>query len=733
MRYQWVGTKDGDETDINGATAATYTPRPEDAGKTLKLRVHFTDGDGNTETPGASAPTEVIAETRVIVTLATAGNTQPWGITSDETTLWVTDTGSNRVYGYTLADETPKPEANFALDPANTSPTGAWSADETIYVADGDDSKLYAYSTDGSRNPTGDITLDADNTDPTGVWGNAHIIWIADGEDGKLYAHYRNGFRSPAWDQTLTAENTDPVGMWSNGYTMWVTDAEDEKAYAYRLSGGLRPATLDVSLSGLNTAPAGTWGDGITLYVADRTAGRIYPYGLPTVTNLQATGLPVIIRTLKVGTAVHADTSGITDGNRIPRDAFQYQWYLVQGTLDSAREIPGATNREYTPQEDQVGRFLQVRVSFQDSEGFEEALTSVVSEIILDADIPSAPNVVENALVIVWETPDEERDTTGYQVLRKERHSGGDYAVLVEDTGNTNTHHQDTTAEYGVEYAYVVRAINENGIGPHSNELFAVRIRANRPGTGMLIIDGTPQVDEVLLINSRDIRDEDGIDQATNASHTWFTNNVRIPGANSESYTVQDTDLGKTIRVETHMTDNRGFREKFTSAETVPVTEVVVWKTTMTVGSQTDPYGRTFLGYSDIVFEIGDLADNTIPLGRDTRTYVRSLYHYHNGDELRMTVTHALDDLTLHVGSHRFRFNHADSVILSDNLTRGYIFDLGSLTPGARHPGPGENQVARSAPDARNQPNAATLKGVAASHRNLDSLPGGQGPLPDSR
>ncbi len=679
MRYQWVAIDNGNASDIDGATAATYTPGPADAGKTLKLRVNFTDGDGNAEAPGASDSTEVIAKTGVIVTLGPAGNTQPWGITSDQTTLWVTDTGSNSVYSYTLADETAAPDGDFELTEGNASPRGAWSNDETIYVADGDDSKLYAYNMDGTRGIGKDVALDTDNSEPTGVWGNASIIWVADGGDDKLYAYHPDGLRYPGKDIALTADNTDPMGIWSNGYTMWVTDAEDAKAYAYRLRDGTQTALLDISLQARNANPAGAWGDGITLHVADRMTGRIYPYELPTVANLQADGLPVITGVIKVGTEVHADTSGISDGNGIPRDAFQYQWYLVLGTLNSATEISGATNRAYTPRDDQIGRFLQVRVSFRDAEGFEETLTSAVSDIILDADVPSAPNVVENALVIVWEAPDQERGATGYQILRKERHSNEDYTVLVEDTGTTDTHHRDTTAEYGVEYAYVVHALNENGVGPRSNELYAVRVRANRPGTGMLLIGNSPEVDQTLLMNSRNIQDEDGIDRATNKSIRWFADNVRISGANSGSYIVRESDLGKTIRVEIHLTDNRGFREAFTSAETAPVFEVVVWKTTMTVGSAPDTDGRTFLGYLDIVYEIGSLDEKTFTLDGQENA-VRSLFHHHNGDELRMTVTNPLDDrLTLHVGSHRFKFNDADSIVLSHNVTRGYIFNLGSL------------------------------------------------------
>ena len=43
--YQWLA----DDAEINGATASTYTLADDDAGKTIKVRVSFTDDAGNDE------------------------------------------------------------------------------------------------------------------------------------------------------------------------------------------------------------------------------------------------------------------------------------------------------------------------------------------------------------------------------------------------------------------------------------------------------------------------------------------------------------------------------------------------------------------------------------------------------------------------------------------------------------------------------------------------------------
>ena len=55
--YQWLGSRD---TEVQGAASATYTLVAEDEGKTIKVRVTFTDDAGNNETL-TSAPTAVVA------------------------------------------------------------------------------------------------------------------------------------------------------------------------------------------------------------------------------------------------------------------------------------------------------------------------------------------------------------------------------------------------------------------------------------------------------------------------------------------------------------------------------------------------------------------------------------------------------------------------------------------------------------------------------------------------
>ena len=58
--YQWTTNDGTTDTDIAGATGATYTLVSEDAGKTIRVRVSFTD-DANNEETLPSAPTAVVS------------------------------------------------------------------------------------------------------------------------------------------------------------------------------------------------------------------------------------------------------------------------------------------------------------------------------------------------------------------------------------------------------------------------------------------------------------------------------------------------------------------------------------------------------------------------------------------------------------------------------------------------------------------------------------------------
>ena len=58
--YQWILVDGNTETDISGETSSTYRPSSSDVGKTIKVRVSFTDDLDNAEGPLTSEQTAAV-------------------------------------------------------------------------------------------------------------------------------------------------------------------------------------------------------------------------------------------------------------------------------------------------------------------------------------------------------------------------------------------------------------------------------------------------------------------------------------------------------------------------------------------------------------------------------------------------------------------------------------------------------------------------------------------------
>ena len=104
----------------------------------------------------------------------------------------------------------------------------------------------------------------------------------------------------------------------------------------------------------------------------------------------------------------------------------------------------------------------------------------------------------------------------------------------------------------------------------------AVEASPNHLPTGVLRLGGMAEVGQALSVFGlgiwgRDIRDANGLRYATFNYH-WFRNDgstdVDIPDANGSSYTLTDSDQGKTIKVRVSFTDDGGNEESLTSAAT---------------------------------------------------------------------------------------------------------------------------------------------------------------------
>ena len=227
----------------------------------------------DSDTPAAPNPAANIFASHIA---RSEGNN--WSIWSDGTTMWIGDTGGDRLVAIARTEGSRRPgrdieldQGNAILEVRNAVLGGIWSDGDTMWVVDSGDAKLYAYGlADGSRRPGRDIELDHDF--PAGVWSDGNLIWVADGGHGsnKLYAYaLADGSRRPGRDIELDDDNDNPTGIWSDGDTVWVVEFFGMKLYAYGLADGSRRPGRDIELLPANSFPGGMWGDETTLYVMD--------------------------------------------------------------------------------------------------------------------------------------------------------------------------------------------------------------------------------------------------------------------------------------------------------------------------------------------------------------------------------------------------------------------------------------------------------------------------------
>ena len=232
--------------------------------------------------------------------LIAARNYSPRDIWSNGQTMWVVDSGEDKLYAYRTSDKARDDSQDFdTLDAAgNDQPRGIWSDGTTMWVTDSNDDEIYAYRmSDKTRDASKDFdTLDSENQIATGIWSDGATMWVADDHRNRIFAYQvSDKIRDDSKDfATLSAAgNTSPAGIWSDGTTMWVADYVDDKLYAYRMSDKTHDSSKDfgtLAAAG-NSDATGIWSDNTTMWVSDNNKDKVYSYNMdsPPPANLQAT------------------------------------------------------------------------------------------------------------------------------------------------------------------------------------------------------------------------------------------------------------------------------------------------------------------------------------------------------------------------------------------------------------------------------------------------------------
>ena len=291
--------------------------------------------------------------------------------------------------------------------------------------------------------------------------------------------------------------------------------------------------------------------------------------------NTPATGWPGITGTAFAGETLMATTNRIEDEDGLKRAVFTYQW------LANDVEISDATDSSYTVTATDEGNPIHVRVTFTDDAGNEETLTSnPVVAATFNSIATGAPTISGTTQVgqILTASTSDISDSDGldnanftYQWISND---GTEDSHIQNATGSTYTVGADDEGR-----TIKVRVSFADDRGNHetltSTATAAVTARPNSAATGAPAISGTAQVGQMLTASTSDISDNDGLGNA-NFSYQWLSNDgtsySNISGASSSTYTLVESDEGKTIKVRVTFTDDGGTHETVTSTATAAVT-----------------------------------------------------------------------------------------------------------------------------------------------------------------
>ena len=665
--HQWVSNDGSGDTDIEGATSATYVLTAEDLGKTIRVRVSFTDDAGHEETLTSPAtatvrhPGDVVAwegeltagqDAGIIPVMSgyssvgdPGGTLSPDTFAVDGTTyrvqflvhagggLWLGMDGELPV-DFTLrvgdsghrASESKVPYTISLGDYWWASAPPGWPSDGPVQV---------------SLTVHPDVPLgDREKAPVAGFFRGAPSEHGGD-EDFSFRIYFTEVVSTTAdalRDHVLavTGGTVSSVEAVERDDRIWVVSVTPESTGTVTIE---IEAGLDCELSGTVCTA-----DGRRLF--NRMELRVEP-----MEKNPPTGAPIIRGTVEAGQTLTADTSGIADADGLTGAKLSYQWVSYDGNADT--DIPGATGSTYTLVPADEGKSFRVRVSFTDDAGFEESLTSA----LFGSEQPYGLNASasDGAVVLTWQLPAGWPYSSTFQILRNRPELGEtEPLVLVkylQTLGNTYT---DTDVESGVLYVYQVKGVDPFGYTGEASELVEIRAGEstpveNTPATGAPAVSGAVQVGGTLRADTSDITDEDGLSGAVFA-YQWLADDAEIPGATDSAHGVDAGQEGRTIRVRVSFTDDAGNEEILHSAATAAVAAAPPSNSPATGAptiSGTAQVGETLTadttgisdadGLDNADFDYQWLADDTAIAGATSSTY--TLVAADEGRAIRVRVS----------------------------------------------------------------------------------------------
>ena len=598
LAYQWIVNDGTEDTDIQDATGATYTLGADDEGKTIKVKVSFTD-ELRYEESLTSAPTATVASQESLFTATTHDvpeshdgatefvfelrfNEEPgsgfsYAKLRNDNAFTVTGGSVSNVRRLVAGNNarweiTVLPSGNTAVSvslPATT------DCDADGAVCNMRNMKLssaleFTVSGPGTSNqqslPQNSAATGAPTINGTAQVGETLTAITSGISDA-------DGLANASFTYQWLADDADISGATGSSYTLVAADVG--KAIKVSVSFTDDEGNAETLTSAATTAVALTGGSTNSLERSDQENVQ---------ENSAATGAPTINGTAWAGETLTAITTGISDTDGLANASFTYQW------LADDADIDGATTSSYTLVAGDVGKTIKVQVSFTDDDGNEESVTSAATAAVtqppVTATFHDGPSSHDGSAAFTFELRFSEAPVDSFSYSTVQNHAftvteGSVSNVRRLEAGKNVKWEITVTPDSDADVTIAVNATTncsaegaictgDGGKLSGGLELVVPGPPSNSAATGAPTINGTAQVGETLTANTTGIADADGL---ANASFTyqWLADDTEISGATGSSYTVVAGDVGKVIKVTVTFTDDAGNEESVSSVATSAV------------------------------------------------------------------------------------------------------------------------------------------------------------------
>ena len=503
----------------------THTVRSRDVGKTIRVRVFFTDDAGNKEMLTSEATGAVVPNRPPA----------PWSLSLRSS---VTEDNDVFLYwfGSSFTDETVNGHRIYRHRPdegetepvvlvENTnSTTTEWTDEDAVFGT------RYIYHV-AAISPTGISEL----SDPYEVTVGIPAV-VGTPKNGQELSADTSGIWKPTYPRN---------GSYSFRYQWLANGAVLNDAYHVTYT----PSAEDIGKT-IRVRVSFTDNDGNEITLTSVATTRVSPRP-----NSPATGEPFIYGRAEVEQRLRSDITDIEDENGMtvarPRDWSQYwslhylwtgsyQWIRSDGTTDT--DIPGATDSSYVLVADDVGQNIKLRVSFTDDEGYEETLTSSSTDAVsLRPNSPATGSVRisdharQGQTLTAWTHSISDADglsgsSFSYQWIRNDGTAdseisgatGSEYTLVSEDVGQTVKARVSFTDDSGTEETLV-------SIGTHP-VVRALNSSEWSPLNYVTVVIGRSDLDPDRIITNFNVTWNDTLDCSPGYNAYLIATNIRFSG-----------------------------------------------------------------------------------------------------------------------------------------------------------------------------------------------------------